>query len=185
MINSTNIILRPLKKADLILINSWRNNLENRILTQGFRGPVTMVVDACWLDEALNNQDNKDFYFGIETKETGKLTGIIQLNAIDYVSGVATCGILIGEAEERGKGIGIEAVRGLLFYAFFVLNLRKIITYIADFNESAFKVQRKVGKVHREGCLKAHYYYKGEYVDVYIQSFFKKDFECLKDEYSI
>jgi RimJ/RimL family protein N-acetyltransferase len=144
-----------------------------------------MEIDSAWLSEVLNNTENKDIYFGIEKKSPDDLTGIIQLNEIDYVSGVATCGILIGESEERGKGTGVEAVRAILFYAFFVLNLRKVMTYIAAFNKQAFKVQDKVGHVHKEGCLKAHYQYMGQYVDLFIQSFFKEDFEFLKDEYTI
>ncbi len=185
MIKGKKINLRSLRKDDLPSVNRWRNNLQNRIFTQGYRGPVTMEVDSSWLDKVLTNTDNRNIYFGIEKEPPDGLTGIIQLNEIDYISGVAACGILIGESEERGKGIGVEAVQALLFYAFFILNLRKVITYIAAFNKQAFKVQEKVGKVHKEGCLKAHYNYKGQYIDLHIQSFFREDFEFLKHDYSV
>lgn len=185
MIHGKRITLRPLKKEDLLLINKWRNNLQNRVVTQGYRGPVTVEVESSWLGKVLNNSDNRNIYFGIEMNKSNGLIGIIQLNEIDYISGVTTCGILIGEQEERNKGIGAEAVRAILFYAFFILNLRKVITYIGDFNVQAFKVQKKAGKVYREGCLKAHYHYKGRYVDLYIQSFFRDDFIHLLDEYTL
>lgn len=185
MIKGNRVTLRELRISDLPSINRWRNNLQNRILTQGFRGPVTTEIDSAWLEEVLNNKEDKDIYFGIEKNPANEITGIIQLNSIDHISGVAACGILIGEKEERGDEHGVDAVRAILYYAFFILNLRKIVTYIAAFNESAFKVQEKVGKVHKEGCLKAHYHFNGEYYDLYIQSFFKEDFEFLKNDYSI
>jgi RimJ/RimL family protein N-acetyltransferase len=185
MIKGKLIILRELRKSDLPVLNSWRNKLQNRILTQGYRGPVTMEIDSVWMEEILVNNDNKDVYFGIEKLQSHELIGIIQLNAIDYISGVATCGILIGKDSERGQGLGVDSVRAVLYYAYFILNLRKVITYIAAFNKQAFKVQEKVGKVHKEGCLKAHYHFNGEFVDLHIQSFFKKDFDFLKNEYSI
>jgi RimJ/RimL family protein N-acetyltransferase len=185
MIKGKKIKLRSLRKKDLTSINRWRNNLHNRILTQGYRGPVTMEIDSAWLIKVLNNSDNRDIYFGIESEPPDGLIGIIQLNEIDYISGVATCGILIGEDEKRGEGTGVEAVRAILFYAFFVLNLRKVITYIAAFNTQAFRVQDKVGIVHKEGCLRSHYHFNGQYVDLHIQSFFKEDFEFLKHAYTI
>jgi RimJ/RimL family protein N-acetyltransferase len=185
MIKGNLIILRALRSSDLESINTWRNNLQNRILTQGFRGPVTMEIDSAWLQKVIINNELKDIYFGIEEKQSDLLIGIIQLNAIDYISGVATCGILIGENERRGNKLGAEAFRAILFYAFFILNLRKIITYIASNNIPAFKVQEKVGKASEEGCLKSHYNFNGEYVDLHIRSFFREDFKFLKDEYSI
>ena len=184
MITGDTIILRELRKGDLVVINRWRNVLQNKIIVQGFRGPVTIEIDATWLKVVLENKDNRDLYFGIEIKSSGKFVGIIQLNGIDYISGVATCGILIGEKDDRGKEIGVDAVRAVLFYAFFILNLRKVTTYIGAFNDQALKVQEKVGKITREGCLKAHYLYNGEYVDVYIQSFFRIDYDFLKNEYT-
>jgi [ribosomal protein S5]-alanine N-acetyltransferase len=185
MIKGKRVVLRELRTSDLPSVNRWRNNLENRILTQGYRGPVSMEIDSDWLKGVLSDSDNKNIYFGIEKASSDKIIGIIQLNGIDYISGVSTCGILIGENEERLKGFGTDAVRAILYYAFFVLNLRKVITYIAAFNKPSFKLQEKVGKVHKEGCLKEHYYYNGEYTDLHIQSFFKNDYKSLKDDFEI
>jgi len=177
--------LRSLRKDDLLTINRWRNNLQNRIITQGYRGPVTMEVDSFWLENVLKNTDSRNIYFGIEKIQSNSFIGIIQLNEIDYISRVATCGILIGEKKERGQALGVDAVRGILYYAFFILNLRKVIIYIAAFNKQAFKVQEKVGKVYNEGCLKGHYFVNGRYIDLHIQSFFKDDFGFLENDYSI
>ena len=185
MISGEKITLRELRSSDSSSINKWRNNLFNKIITQGFRGPVSMEIDEKWLNEVLGNEKLTDVYFGILLKGSDELMGIVQLNNIDYISGVSTCGILIGDKSVRGKGIGVYAVRAVLFYAFFVLNLRKVITYILGPNAAAFKVQEKIGKVYKEGCLKKHFYFNDEFVDLHIQSFFKEDFLFLKNEYSI
>ena len=90
-----------------------------------------------------------------------------------------------GKKMKRGNGIGVDAVRAILYYAFYILNLRKIITYVADFNKRAFKVQEKVGKCYTEGCLKSHFYFNNGYADLFIRSFFREDYDSLSDEYSI
>ena len=96
MIKSKKVVLRELRITDSVLINRWRNKLNNRIITQGYRGPVTLEIDTDWLKKIIENKGNSDIYFGIEKATTKELIGIIQLNGIDYISGVATCGILIG-----------------------------------------------------------------------------------------
>ncbi len=180
MLKGKIIILRPLKIEDLEKTNEWRNNIELLKLTQGVRFPKTLEMDKEWFDNVLNDKSNRNIYFGIDAIETNEFVGIIHLNNIDYISGTATWGFIIGDKKNQGKGISNEAPRLLLNYAFNVLNLRKVFGYIISYNKAAFFMHLAIGDVKHEGTLKQHIFFDGLYHDVLIFSIFREDF--LKNE---
>jgi len=177
MLKGKNINLRELRKSDLEKINKWRNNLYNKIMTQSYRLPVTFMQDEDWLNKKALSSTNSEVFFIIEKENTP--IGIAQLTNIDYVSGTAIWGIIIGEIENQGKGYGSEAQLLLFNYAFNVLNLRKVFCYIGSYNNKSIKMHKKLKYVKEEGCLKNHYYFNNKYWDVYILAYYKEDFkEC-------
>lgn len=175
MLIGEKIILRPLKIEDLEKTHQWRNNLELIKLTQGIRFPKTLEMDKDWFFNALNDKSNRNIYFGIDEIETGEFVGIIQLNNIDYISGTASWGFVIGDKSKQGKGYGNDAPILFFEYAFNTLNLRKIISYNVVYNKVTFRMQEKLG-CKQEGILKKHVFFDGEYHDVIILSLFKEDF---------
>lgn len=176
MLIGEKIILRPLKIEDLEKTHEWRNNLELIKLTQGIRFPKTMEMDRDWFNQALNDKSNRNIYFGIDEISSGDFVGIIQLNNIDYISGTANWGFMIGEATNQSKGRGTEFSKLILNYAFNHLNLRKITSYIVDNNVISIRLFRKFG-FSEEGVLRKHYFVDGEYKDVLIMSLFRIDFD--------
>lgn len=177
MLIGENIILRPLSINDLEKTNQWRNNLNLIKLTQGVRFPKTLEMDREWFQSVLNDTTNRNVYFGIDEIESKEFIGIIQLNNIDYISGTAIWGFIIGEKNKHGKGYGVEAPRLLFEYAFNVLNLRKIYGYPISFNTATFRMHEKIGGFVEEGRLKNHVYYDGKYYDVLVLSLFKEQFK--------
>lgn len=176
MLIGDNIILRPLKMEDLKKTHEWRNNLNLIKLTQGIRFPKTMEMDRDWFESALNDKSNRNVYFGVDEIQTGDFIGIIQLNNIDYISGTAIWGFIIGDENKQGKGYSVEAPSLLFNYAFNVLNLRKIYGYPIKFNDATMRMHEKIGAFIKEGELKNQVYFDGEYHDVLILSLFKEDF---------
>jgi RimJ/RimL family protein N-acetyltransferase len=185
MINGEKVILRAFYESDIPVVNLWRNDLKNKIQVQGFRLPVSLDMDKEWFNEKINSGDDKNIYFIVADISTNNPVGIIQLNSIDYISGTAMWGFLIGEKTYRGKGIEIEVPRLLFNYAFNVLNLRKLVCQTLSIRPGSRRLLARIGKVKEEGLLKRHYFFNGNYYDVYILSFFKEDFEFLKDDNSI
>lgn len=176
MLIGEKIVLRPLKIGDLEKTHQWRNNLELIKLTQGIRFPKTLEMDKDWFENALNDKSNRNIYFGVDEIETGDFIGIIQLNNIDYISGTAVWGFIIGDKNKQGKGYSVEAPNLLFNYAFKVLNLRKVFGYPIDFNKATLKMHQKIGCFITEGKLKNHVYFDGEFHDVLILSLFKEDY---------
>lgn len=177
MLIGKNIILRPLKIEDLEKTHEWRNNLELIKATQAIRFPKSLEMDQSWFNNALNDISNRNIYFGIEEKSTNEFIGIIQLNGIDYISGTATWGFIIGDKRNHGKGYSKEAPLLLFKYAFDVLNLRKIFGYALSNNVSSIRMHEKIGGFEEEGLLKNHIYFDNEYHDIKVLSFFREEFQ--------
>ena len=176
MLIGENVILRPLKIEDLEKTHKWRNNLELIKLTQGVRVPKSLEMDREWFNNALIDKSNRNIYFGIDEIKTNEFVGIIQLNSIDYISGTAIWGFIIGEKDKHGKGYSVEAPNLLFQYAFNVLNLRKVTGYPIAFNNATMRMHQKIGNFIQEGELKKQVYFDGNYHNVLILSLFKEDF---------
>lgn len=176
MLIGENIILRPLRIEDLEKTHRWRNDLEIIKLSQGVRFPKTKEMDMDWFQHVLNDKSNKNIFFGIDEIETKEFIGIIQLNDINYISGTAIWGFIIGDKSNQGKGYSIEAPKLLFNYAFNILNLRKIFGYPIANNIATLRMHEKIGGFQNEGNLKKHVFFDGEYHDVFILSLFKEDF---------
>lgn len=176
MLIGKNIILRPLRSDDIGIINNWRNNLDLIRLTQGIRFPKTMEMEKDWFNIALNDKTNRNIYFGIDEIKSNNFIGLIHLTNIDYISGTAIWGFIIGDKSNQGKGYSTEAPDLLFDYAFNILNLRKIIGYPISYNQATLRMHKKLGNFKEEGILKKHYFFNNEYHDVLILSLFKEDF---------
>jgi len=180
MLKGKKITLRAINAEDIATLNSWRNVLKNKILAQGFRLPVPEALDKSWYNEKVLSKDDKNIYFIIELNSTSKAIGIVQLNNIEYISGTAECGLIIGAEGEGEKGHGIEALRLLFKFAFSVLNLRKLVSYTLNFRSGMQRFLNRICKARIEGVLKEQYFFNGVYYDVQIHSFFREDFQNLK-----
>ena len=175
MLEGKNIILRPLKKSDIDRTIKWRNDIEIIKQAQLIRFPKTEEMEKLWFENALNDRYNKNIYFAIDEKKSGEFIGIIQLNDIDWISGICVWGFIIGEKSKRGLGYHIEAPRVLFDYAFNVLNLRKISSYPIEFNKATLLMHEMIGDFVEEGRLKNHVYFDNEYHDVLILSIFRSN----------
>lgn len=180
MLIGKNIKLRPLSLDDLGKTHQWRNDLDLIKLTQGIKFPKTLEMDKEWFENTLNDKSNRNIYFGIDMLNTNEFIGIVQLNQIDYISGTALLGFVIGDINHRGKGFGFELLSLVIDYAFFTLNLRKITTYNISNNDSTFFLQKKIGFI-QEGNLRSHIYQDGNYLDVVVLSLFRINFTNNND----
>ncbi len=176
MLTGKNVRLRSLRAEDIHKTNVWRNDLELIRVTQGTRYPSSIEMDEIWFDRVLKDMSNRNIYFAIEEVGTSDYIGMVHLSGIDYLSGTSNWGIIIGDRSKQGKGYSIEAQNLLFEYAFEELNLKKLNSYVVNFNNACIKMLDKLGSIKKEGKLERHYYTEGAYHDIYIFAIFKEDF---------
>jgi len=92
-----------------------------------------------------NNENQSCLFFGIFFKENQKHIGNIKLEPIDFEKHKATIGILIGDKDYWGRGIGTEAITLLVDYGFNNLKLEEIDLGVISENKAAIRVYEKVG----------------------------------------
>ena len=90
-------------------------------------------------------EDPNCLLFGIFLKNNNEHIGNAKLEPIDFEKKIADYGMIIGETEYWGKGLGTEITKLVVDYAFNELNLKKIRLGVITENLPAIRVYEKVG----------------------------------------
>lgn len=161
------VALRPMERADTDDVLCMRSDPE--VLAQLFtEETLTREGHLRWLEQMLAQGTRQEFM--IVERVNGRSIGTIGLNHIDPKHRRAEFGILIGNAEARGKGLAFEASRLLLDYAFNKVGLHRVYLHAFADNEPALHLYRKIGFV-QEGLLRQHVLKNGQYRDVVVMAF--------------
>ena len=137
--------LGPLHRGLLPLVVRWENDFW--AVDRGGDDPrpvAAEAVAAAW--EPLLRGERAD-WIGFAVYALPELRPIGVMNIRDFTNphGTAEFGITIGDAAERGKGYGTEAVRLLLDYAFTVLGVHNVWLDTPAYNSGAIRAYEKAG----------------------------------------
>lgn len=156
----------------LRLINGERIKNCQKIWGGGYRF-VNSEVDNAWYDHYLKSRSNTVRCAIIDDND--HIVGCVYLLNMDYINLCADLHIMIGNIENRGKGIGTFAVSSIVEHAFFNLNLRRLQLEVLEYNKAAQRLYEKIGFIE-EGRRRKAVYKDGQYVDVIFMG-------LLRDEY--
>jgi RimJ/RimL family protein N-acetyltransferase len=93
----------------------------------------------------------------IATQTDNICIGHVGLYQIDYRVRKADFGILIGDTNQQGKGIGKAVSCVILDYGFQQLNLHKISLSVLATNERAIKLYHSIG-FQKEGIMRNEHF---------------------------
>lgn len=133
-------------------------------------------VDEAWFDRYLNLRE-RAVRCAIVEDETDRLMGCTYLLNIDRTNMCAEFHIMIGNADDRGKGAGTFAIEKMLHHAFMDLNLHRLTLDVLEDNVAAIKLYTHAGFV-KEGVKREAVYKNGSYHNEIFMS-------LLHDEYII
>ena len=166
MIEGERVRLRPMEEGDTDDVVHMRS--EPSVVAQLFGDePPTRESHLRWLAAVRARGDRQEFM--IVDRASGRSVGTIGLSQIDRKHQRAEYGVLIGEADARGKGLASEASRLLLDYAFTTLKLNRVYLHVFPENEAAVRLYERVG-FEREGLLRRHLYKNGRFRDVIVMA---------------
>lgn len=143
-------------------------------------GPNTAADTHAYVKEVIAQQQQssrQDYEFAICLQHEGTLIGGIgihvhQTNAeIGYVL----------NPDHQGKGYVTEAAQAILTYGFEILDVHRIYATCRPANIASEKVMQKIGMT-REGMMREHWYYKGEFHDSYLYSILAKEYRKHSNE---
>lgn len=152
------LILRPIKNSDResIVENINDINVSKWLLVVPY--PYTEKDAMDWIKISKSKwrtKEKKEYNFGIELKDIGKIIGGIGINKIDNRQGKASVGYWLGKKHHR-KGYASEALREILNFAFNEIGLRRIEAGVFEGNPSSGKLLEKFGS-KQEGMKRLAY----------------------------
>ncbi len=172
------VYLRPLERADLTAAYlGWLNDAEVTRYTEIGSFPTT-------------HQDLEKFYqgvtgsptdviFAIADRKSHRHIGNVKLGPINWLHRNATLGILIGDKASWGRGIGQEATRLTVEYAFERLNLNRVALGVFAEHEAAVRCYENVG-FQVEGRFRQDLFRNGEYKDRLWMGLLRSEYKPLQ-----
>lgn len=171
---SERLWFRPLEaEADAERLYRWINAPKVRKYLEGRVFPQTLESRRRWIDRfgasAVPEKEQRTevgFLFG--EKGSDEAIGYVYLQDINWHARSTGAGLVIGEEERWGEGLGQEVCHRLLCYAFLELNLRRVSIQVhAD--QPALPCYVKVG-FQQEGRLREAVVLDGEYRDLLLMA---------------
>jgi diamine N-acetyltransferase len=140
-----NVALGPLRPDLADDYARWMNQPDVR-RGLAFRGVHTVQTQQKWVEENIERGSKRDpeaIEFTIYDRRDGVPVGTAGLLGIVHAHGCADFGIALGE--RRGQGLGTEATRLVLDFAFNVLQLRNVLLEVLDWNEAGLTAYERAG----------------------------------------
>ena len=135
------VYLSPINKDDFEIYTKWLNDYA----VSGGLGNYRQMLSLNREQKILEDLTAEGHNYAIVRIEDDTLIGNAGLAEIDHINRRATIGLFIGEAENRGKGYGSEALRLLVDFGFKFLNLHNIMLHVHSDNVQGIACYKKVG----------------------------------------
>ena len=172
--------LRELARKDIPVINRWRND---KALIQCLGAPYRFInqdVDEKWYDSYMANR-NSCIRCAILADDSDDILGLISLTDIDFLNQTADLHIMIGNADNQGKGAGTFAVKQMLNHAFYNMNLHRVQLKVLEDNQRAIRLYEKIGFV-REGILRECRFKNGKHVNLINYSILRSEYDQIAEQ---
>ncbi|MGH2533483.1 MAG: GNAT family N-acetyltransferase [Thermomicrobiales bacterium] len=136
------VALGPVRRDLLPLYQRWVNDFQTTRNIGIPPAPMSMESEEAWYES--RNKPN-EATFTIYERATWRPIGNTALHGIDHRNRSAGFGIMIGEADCRGKGYGTEVTCLMLDFAFTALGLHNVMLTVFEFNYAGQRAYAKAG----------------------------------------
>lgn len=139
-ITGERVALGPRMREHLPLFARWLNDFA---VARTFGTPKAYTLES--LTAVYDAGKGHEYAFTVYERATWRPVGWTYLRDVDWRGRAADFGIVIGEADARGKGYGTEATRLMLDYAFTALGLHSVMLTTDSYNLAGQAAYRKAG----------------------------------------
>jgi RimJ/RimL family protein N-acetyltransferase len=169
------VALGPLRPDLAAAYARWMNQIEVRGALDEM-GVATPQSQEKWVEEKVEmgaKREPQGVEFTIYDRTDSTPVGTAGLFQINHAHGRAEFGIAIGE--RRGQGLGTEATRLMLDYAFHVLHLRNVLLEALEWNVAGLTAYERAG-FRRIGLRRSAAMSRGRATDVVLMDAVPEDF---------
>ncbi len=130
---------------------------------------ITFEEVRNYCNTLLDSQDN--IFLAIVINEDNKHIGNVRLGPIDFHSHKCSFGLMIGDLNYHGKGIGTEVVTLFIKYVFEELKMHKLYLGVWDHNKADIRIYEK-NQFVEECILKDHTFKNNRHFDLRMMALF-------------
>ena len=180
IIRGDKVYLRPFEMSDREAYKRWRADADPMATAEfGYRAPLSDSEVDNYIGARADQQGKPDYQFVICLLENDKAIGNCMLQGHDVRRRNAELGIVIGEADYRGKGYGSDACNALLDFAFGELGLERVSLSTLAGNKAGQHAYAKAGFAV-EGTARNATFNRGKFHDVVLMGIIRADWEKFK-----
>jgi diamine N-acetyltransferase len=175
LVSGERAALGPLRRDLAETYARWLNQPDIRFGAEHL-SIATPESQEAWVEERIKagaEGEPKSVSFTIYDLSDGTPVGTTGLGDISYMQGGANLGISLGE--RRNQGLGGEATRLTLDWAFHVLGLQNVLLEALAWNAAAIRAYEKAG-FRRIGVRRRAAMSRGERADVLLMDAIPADF---------
>jgi RimJ/RimL family protein N-acetyltransferase len=121
----------------------WMNDKETTRFIQKAQGKTSIDDLHSFVNQMIDS--DLDYFFAILLKKDQRHVGNVRLGPIDFVSKKSHFGIMIGEKDLRGCGVGTEVVELIKQFSFEYLDLDRLSFPVVKKYLAAMKLYEKTG----------------------------------------
>ncbi len=122
---------------------SWMNDKEITKFIEKSKDKMTLDDITLFANQMIHSE--KDYFFAILLKNDLNHIGNVRIGPIDFNSKKSGFGILIGEKNHQGKGIGTEVIELIKEFSFNFLQLKKLSFPVVKDYLPAMRLYAKTG----------------------------------------
>lgn len=135
------MFLRPIRMDDAVALAAANHLEEETGLQEDGRVPMSILSFVSWIGTISENE----IVFAVCLNGSETCIGTMSIRNIDRVNGTAETGSGLTRQEDRGRGLGTEAKRLLLEYAFGELGLHALSSTVYEGNLRSARALEKQG----------------------------------------
>jgi ribosomal-protein-alanine N-acetyltransferase len=166
MLLARRISIGPLVPEDFRPLFCWVNDVASARLDFAYR-PVDLMTHQLWWDGL--GKDPSKIVFAIRKTVDPTIIGYVQITGINSVHRSAELGIRIGAEQNRGQGLGKEALELALDFCWSHLNLNRVQLVVFKHNPRAIGAYKAIG-FRKEGVLRKAAFIDGDWVDLILMA---------------
>lgn len=162
MITGDSIALGPILNCDMPAIFKWYDDPAIARLNEPYLPKDWAGMERFWTNA---QQDPSRVFFAIRPRGQTRIAGLVQIMGIQPIHRSAALGVLIGDNEDRGRGMGREAMDLTVAYCWRHLNLSRLALNVFADNAPALALYRRMGFAE-EGVQRQVLFIDGAWVDL-------------------
>lgn len=166
-----------MKKDDFDLLRKWHNDPEVMQFWYGRDKPRPLQwIRKHYTPAIQRRKDCAYWMIELEGKQIGYICNTAQKNDEWECLGIVEIDILIGDKSKWEKGLGLDALKAMIGYAFNIQKAERVFLVPRVNNLRAIHVYKKAG-FKKEGILRHYEKFEGKWIDGVMMSILRKEFK--------